>query len=189
MTARVYEFKPRPAFEEVGYDDSIERSLLEDDENTWYEDQDGTRYPPGHPRNPLTGTWLDDTVGCSVCWFGHELDFDAAEFGVLPVDLDAGIAEMLRGYDVDPARPHAGHRLLPMAAQESAADAAEFIASWRHTNTGPTRPRVVAAMRQRGDDRALYATRGPIRQGPRRRHSRNLARRPESTWTQYMTTV
>lgn len=89
---------------------------------------------------------------CALCWYDMEEMFAIDEWRRLPAELDAGISEML-GADATSVLEAAGQdhddcHGLSSGALNAAADAAEFIASWRGTNTGPTRPRVVAAMRR-----------------------------------------
>lgn len=114
----------------------------------------GKRLPvQGEPVNGAPLQVVDED--CSVCWLQHEIDFAFDEFkSGLPKDLDDGISEMWgdHGWVLDIALQcaHVSHDVRPETL-EAAADAAEFIASWRRTNAGPTRPRVVAALRSRGD--------------------------------------
>ena len=88
---------------------------------------------------------------CPVCWYDQEeaLAIDEWRNG-FPPELDDGLDDLLGACGTLVRRTarldHSAHG-LSSGVLELAADAAEFIATWRGTNAGPTRPRVVAAMR------------------------------------------
>lgn len=90
---------------------------------------------------------------CPVCWYDQEeaLAIDEWRNG-FPAELEDGLDDMLGACATVVRRAaradHGGAHGLSSGVAELAADAAEFIASWRCTNAGPTRPRVVAAMRE-----------------------------------------
>ena len=92
-------------------------------------------------------------LDCSVCWLSREWNFASQEYAdAFPTPLEDGMRKMWGEHifvltDAVLCESHEFHGLNP-AALEAAADTAEFIASWRGTNAGPTRPRVVAAMRE-----------------------------------------
>ena len=90
---------------------------------------------------------------CPVCWYDQEeaLAIDEWRNG-FPAELEAGLDDMLVSCGtivrrVAQADHGTAHRLSSGVA-ELAADAAEFLATWCGRNDGPTRPRVVAAMRE-----------------------------------------
>lgn len=81
---------------------------------------------------------------CSICWLGYELQFAFDEFGRrLPDRLEVGVGTMLGDVDVPTPWSHDVHDVEPHVF-EAAADAAELIATFRGTNVGATRPRVMA---------------------------------------------
>lgn len=92
-----------------------------------------------------------DEADCAVCWYAREVEF-ACEAHELPDQMLTGFAAMLtddhgtlRG-EVHSGHAHDAHCQVTDVEWLAAmyADAAELIASYRGTNNGPTRPRVVA---------------------------------------------